>query len=101
MQIEALPAFDRWLAGLRDREALRRIATRLFRLQRGNPGDGRFLRDGVSELKIDHGPGYRIYYAKRGDVLILLLGGGDKSTQAKDIEKAIGDLNGWNDARKS
>jgi putative addiction module killer protein len=84
MQIEVLPAFDRWLSGIRDAGARRRIATRLLRLQRGNPGDGRFLRDGVSELKIDHGPGYRVYYAKRGEILLLLLGGGDKTTQAQN-----------------
>ena len=77
---------------------LARIAVRLLRLQLGNPGDHRFLGDGVSELKIDHGPGYRIYYARRGDVLILLLGGGDKSTQASDIERAKARLKGWIDA---
>jgi len=97
MQIEALPPFTRWLAGLRDGEAKRRIATRLSRLRLGNPGDSRFLSDGVNELKIDYGPGYRIYYARRGEILILLLGGGDKKTQSKDIAKAIDDLKGWND----
>jgi len=98
MQIEALPSFSRWLAGIRDGEAKRRIATRLSRLSLGNPGDSRFLSDGVSELRIDYGPGYRIYYAQRGEILILLLGGGDKRTQSTDIVRAIDELKGWNDA---
>lgn len=97
--MESLPAYDAWIATIRDKAVLARIAVRLLRLQLGNPGDHRFLGDGVSELKIDHGPGYRIYYARRGDVLILLLGGGDKSTQASDIERAKARLKGWDDAR--
>jgi putative addiction module killer protein len=101
MNFEVLPAFDRWLAEIRDGEAKRRIATRLSRLGLGNPGDSRFLGDGVSELKIDYGPGYRIYYAKRGEVLILLLGGGDKKSQSRDIAKAVSDLKEWDHARQS
>ncbi len=69
----------------------------MSRLRLGNPGDSRFLSDGVSELRIDYGPGYRIYYSRRGELLILLLGGGEKSTQSKDIARAIDDLKGWND----
>lgn len=101
MNFEVLPAFDRWLAEIRDGEAKRRIATRLSRLRLGNPGDGRFLSDGVRELKIDYGPGYRIYYARRGDILILLLGGGDKKSQSRDIARAVDDLKEWDHARKS
>ena len=62
---------------------------RVDRLIHGNPGDHRNLTDGVSELKVEVGPGYRVYYSKRGDRLLLLLAGGDKSTQARDIAKAI------------
>lgn len=97
MRLQALPAYDAWIESVRDKSALARIAVRLLRLQLGNPGNHRFLGDGISELKIDHGPGYRIYYAKRGDVVILLLGGGDKSTQEADIRKAKASLKGWID----
>ena len=81
-------AFDRWLARLRDRRAVARILVRIDRLARGNPGDVRALGSGVSELRIDHGPGYRVYYLQHGNVTVLLLCGGDKSTQAQDIERA-------------
>lgn len=70
-----------------------RILMRVDRLIHGNPGDHRNLTDGVSELKVDVGPGYRVYYSKRGDRLLLLLAGADKSSQTKDIAKAI-KLNG-------
>ncbi|MFN9450950.1 MAG: type II toxin-antitoxin system RelE/ParE family toxin [Rubrivivax sp.] len=65
-----------------------RILVRVNRLIHGNPGDHRYLQGGVSELKIDFGPGYRVYYTQRGEQLLLLLIGGDKSSQAKDIAKA-------------
>lgn len=100
MQIEALPAYDAWIAGLRDTRARAKIAARLFRLSMGNPGDHRNLAGGVSELRIDFGPGYRIYFARRGDVLILLLGGGDKSTQQDDIRRAATTLKGWDHDRE-
>ena len=80
--------FKVWLAGLRDRQAKLAVGARLARLARGLFGDLRAVGDGVSELRIHTGPGYRIYLARRGDVLILLLHGGDKSSQARDIEKA-------------
>lgn len=80
--------FRRWLTKLRDNEARRRIAVRISRLQAGNPGDVRPMGQGVSELRIDYGPGYRVYLTQRGPVLIVLLCGGDKSTQADDIVKA-------------
>jgi len=80
--------FKAWLAGLRDRQAKLAVGARLARLAGGLFGDLRAVGDGVSELRIHTGPGYRIYLARRGDVLILLLHGGDKSSQARDIEKA-------------
>jgi putative addiction module killer protein len=80
--------FKAWLAGLRDRQAKLAIGSRLARLMRGLLGDLRPVGDGVSELRIHTGPGYRIYLVRRGDVLVVLLHGGDKSSQARDIEKA-------------
>jgi putative addiction module killer protein len=80
--------FDAWLRALRDREAKARIEVRIRRLSLGNPGQGRALKDGIHELKIDSGPGYRVYYTFKGKTLILLLCGGDKSTQSKDIARA-------------
>mgnify|MGYP001809563906 CR=1 FL=1 len=85
-------AYRMWIDGLRDQAGRARVLMRVDRLIHGNPGDHRNLSEGVSELKIDMGPGYRVYYARRGDQLLLLLGGGSKATQAKDIAKAL-DLN--------
>ena len=89
-----------WLDGLRDKAARARILARLDRLSVGLPGDWRSVGNGVRELRIDHGPGYRVYYGQDGATLILLLCGGDKRSQAEDIEKAHGY---WKDykARKS
>lgn len=81
--------FADWLDGLKDRAGRSRILVRIDRLAHGNPGSHRILRQGVSELKIDCGPGYRVYYLQRGKELILLLAGGDKASLAKDIEKAL------------
>lgn len=80
--------FRNWLYGLRDRAAFARITARLDRVELGNFGFCKGLGSGVSELKIDYGPGYRVYYAIDGKTVVLLLIGGDKSTQAKDIETA-------------
>jgi len=80
--------FDRWLSELRDRRAVARIAARLDRLASGNPGDAQPVGDGVSELRINYGPGYRVYFIQRGPVLIILLCGGDKSSQDRDIKQA-------------
>jgi putative addiction module killer protein len=77
--------FDRWLSGLRDRNAKARIEVRIRRLGLGNPGDVKPVGEGVSEMRIDYGPGYRVYFQQRGAVLIILLCGGDKKTQDKDI----------------
>jgi putative addiction module killer protein len=89
MRIEKTAEFQTWLDGLRDRMGRARILVRIDRLIHGNPGLFRNLSEGVSELKIDVGPGYRVYYAQRGSVLLLLLAGGDKSSQDKDIEIAL------------
>jgi putative addiction module killer protein len=80
-------AFKNWFEGLKDRRASERIALRIVRLQSGLFGDAKFF-DGIGELRIDHGPGYRIYFTKRGDVIVFLLWGGDKRSQARDILKA-------------
>ena len=81
--------FARWLRGLRDLRAKAIVQARVERLICGNPGDVRPVGAGVSELRIHFGPGYRIYFQQRGALLIILLAGGDKSTQAKDIKAAI------------
>lgn len=87
--------FERWLLGLKDRLARFRIQARIDRLAVGNAGDFRVLRDGISELRIDHGPGYRVYFMRRGPVLIVILAGGDKRTQDVDIEQAIAIASEW------
>ena len=78
-----------WFASLRDRQARARIDVRIRRLSLGNPGDVRPVGEGVSELRIDYGPGYRVYYVQRGAYLVILLAGGDKRTQDKDIQIAL------------
>jgi putative addiction module killer protein len=78
-----------WINSLRDRVGRARIQVRVDRLVHGNPGKHRVLTNGVCELKIDYGPGYRVYYTERGGELIVLLAGGDKSTQPQDIKTAI------------
>ena len=80
--------FDKWLRKLKDKQGKLRILERVDRLANGNPGDVRPVGQGISELRLTYGPGYRVYYLKAGEILILLLCGGDKSTQPKDIEKA-------------
>ena len=80
--------FDVWLTKLKDRAGRLRILKRIDRLANGNPGNVKSVGHGVLELRLDVGPGYRVYYAKHGDLLILLLCGGDKSTQHNDIDRA-------------
>lgn len=81
-------AFASWLKALRDRKAQAIVLDRIQRLARGLPGDVRPVGGAVSELRIHHGPGYRVYFTQRGDVVVVLLCGGDKSTQARDIARA-------------
>ena len=89
MRIEKTDEYRDWIDSLKDLSGRARILMRVDRLIHGNPGDHRNLTNGVSELKVDVGPGYRVYYSKRGSRLLLLLIGGDKSSQDKDIAKAI------------
>jgi putative addiction module killer protein len=89
MRVEKTSRYSEWIDALKDRTGRARILVIVDRLIHGNPGLHRDLTDGVSELKIDFGPGYRVYYQKRGDRLLLLLVGGDKSTQQRDIDLAI------------
>ena len=89
MRVEETEVYRDWINALKDRVGRARIQVRVDRLVHGNPGKYRNLTDGVSELKIDFEPGYRVYYTQRGIRLLLLLAGGDKSTQEDDIEQAI------------
>ena len=89
MRVEKTEEYRDWIDALKDRTGRARILVRVDRLIDGNSGQHRDLTDGVAELKIDVGPGYRIYYSQRGTRLLLLLIGGDKSTQQKDIARAI------------
>jgi putative addiction module killer protein len=89
IEIRQTDAYAQWYAGLRDRNARSRIDVRIRRLSLGNPGDVRPVGEGVSELRIDYGPGYRVYFVQHGQALVTLLAGGDKSTQAADINTAL------------
>ena len=86
--VKTLPEFDSWLNGLKDRTTRLRLSRRLDKAQRGNLGDVNPVGDGVCEMREHFGPGWRMYYAKRGDTLIVMLGGGDKGSQEADIAKA-------------
>ena len=87
--------FDKWFSRLRDRQAKARIAARIDRLAAGNPGDVRPVGSGVSEMRVDLGPGYRVYFTQRGSVVIVILCGGDNRTQSADIERAIDIAASW------
>ena len=89
IELRKTSLFARWLDGLRDIHARARVQARLDRLGEGNPGDVKPVGEGVSELRIDYGPGYRIYFITRGRQVIILLAGGDKRTQARDIKAAL------------
>lgn len=89
--------FDRWLRKLRDSRVKARIEMRIRRLGLGNPGDVKPIEEGLSEMRIDYGPGYRVYFMERSNILVILLCGGDKSTQQKDIEKAHEIAAAWKD----
>lgn len=95
IEIVQSETFRNWLSGLRDRQAVVRINARIRRLSFGNAGDVKPVRSGISELRIDHGPGYRVYFIKRGSVTAILLAGGDKRTQEADIERAIKIAKEW------
>ncbi|MCR4268270.1 type II toxin-antitoxin system RelE/ParE family toxin [Nitratireductor sp. ZSWI3] len=90
-------AFDRWLRSLRDRRATARIQARLDRLASGNPGDVKPVGGGISEMRIAYGPGYRVYYMQRGPIVVILLSGGDKSSQQSDIARAKEIAAQWKD----
>jgi len=92
--------FEDWLAGLRDVTGRARIRARLARVQAGNFGDCKPLRDGVQELRIDHGPGYRVYLSRQGNVLVLLLCGSDKADRERAIRQAVDYLNDWKNRGK-
>ena len=91
--------FDRWLRKLKDRRAAARVLVRIDRLAAGNPGDVKPVGAGISELRINYGPGYRVYYLQGGDTLIVLLCGGDKSTQDDDIKNAQRIAKEWKETR--
>lgn len=88
MEIRQTKIYARWFRSLRDRQARARIDIRIRRLALGNPGDVKPVGEGISELRIRYGPGYRVYFVQRGDEFVVLLGGGDKDTQQRDIEIA-------------
>jgi len=89
IEVRQTKVFARWFARLRDRRAQRCIQARIDRLEIGNPGDVRPVGGGVSEMRIDYGPGYRVYFVQRGVALVILLAGGDKRTQQQDIATAL------------
>ncbi|MBK9237202.1 MAG: type II toxin-antitoxin system RelE/ParE family toxin [Rhodoferax sp.] len=89
MRVEATEVYLDWINSLNDRAGRARIQVRVDRLVHGNPGQHRALTNGVCELKVDFGPGYRVYYTERAGVVVVLLAGGDKASQQKDIKTAI------------
>jgi len=88
-EVRQTEVFATWFAGLRDRQARARITVRISRLSIGNAGDVKPVGGGVSEMRIDYGPGYRVYFTRRADIVVILLCGGDKRTQDRDIVRAI------------
>ena len=89
IEIRKTETYAKWIDGLRDLHRRARILARVERLAMGNPGDVKPVGEGVSELRINYGPGYRVYYTRRGRELVILLAGGDKSTQPRDIKTAL------------
>jgi len=86
--LQKTDVFNEWLKRLRDKKALARIVFRMTKMEMGLLGDYKSIGDGISEIRIDYGPGYRLYFTKKNNVIIVLLIGGDKSTQSRDIAKA-------------
>lgn len=98
LEIRKSDLYEQWFRKLRDRQAQARINARILRVQQsGHFGDVKAAREGVSEMRIDYGPGYRIYFMQRGPVVVVLLAGGDKSTQDADIKTAIKIAKEWRD----
>ena len=89
LEIRKTETYAQWIDNLRNLQARARIQVRIERLAAGNPGDVRAVGEGVSELRIDYGPGYRVYFTKRGREVVILLAGGDKTTQSADIKAAL------------
>ncbi len=89
LEVRKTEVYAKWLDGLRDVRAKARILVRVERLAAGNPGDARPVGEGVSELRIDYGPGYRVYFKRQGRTVVVLLAGGDKRTQDRDIGTAL------------
>jgi putative addiction module killer protein len=88
LEVRQTTSYADWFASLRDRNAKKRIDIRIRRLSLGNPGDVKSVGDGISELRVDYGPGYRVYFIQKGNQYVILLAGGDKSTQDRDIRQA-------------
>jgi putative addiction module killer protein len=99
-QIFQHETFKTWLANLKDRQAAIRILSRIRRISIGNFGDHKFVRDGIHEMRVDYGPGYRIYYMRHGASVVVLLAGGDKRTQSADIKLAAELAKTWEPERK-
>ena len=89
IEVRQTDVFAAWFAGLRDRQARARITVRIRRLSLGNPGDVKPVGSGVSEMRIDYGPGYRVYFVSRGATVVILLCGGHKRSQDRDIAHAL------------
>ncbi len=89
LEIRKTEIYAQWIDSLRDLQARARVQIRIERLAAGNPGDVKAVGEGVSELRIDYGPGYRVYFTKRGSEVVILLAGGDKTTQSADIKTAL------------
>ncbi len=88
IEVRQTDEFRAWLCNLRDDKAVTRIGARIRRLELGNPGDTKSLGSGLLEMRVDYGPGYRVYYVRHGAIIIILLCGGDKRTQRRDIKRA-------------
>ena len=89
LEVRQTDTFVNWLRALKDANAVARIAARIRRLELGNLGDVKPVGEGVSELRIDYGPGYRIYFVRQGNTVVILLCGGDKTSQQRDVERAL------------
>ena len=98
-EVRKTDEFEAWLTRLRDAKALAKIVTRLQRLELGNAGDVKAIGGGISEMRIDYGPGYRVYFVRRGDTVVVLLCGGDKRTQDRDIRSAKRHWREFNDSQ--